>query len=108
MKKTGLYDSAYMSDLRAGDSKNADGSSMKIERDQDVKKGSDLQAEHVEKVKNRLAKTREIDDKLAKEKLKEKRIKLKKRMRAEMGMDDDGDDGGVVLGTPEEMSEDGD
>lgn len=55
-------------------------------------------------VKDRIGKNLSIDNKVAKEKLKEKRIKVKKRMRAEMGMDDAGDEVGVELPTPEEMS----
>lgn len=55
-------------------------------------------------VKDRIGKNLSIDNKVAKEKLKEKRIKVKKRLRAEMGMDDAGDEVGVELPTPEEMS----
>jgi len=58
----------------------------------------------VKLVKDRIGKNLSIDNKVAKEKLKEKRIKVKKRMRAEMGMDDAGDEVGVELPTPEEMS----
>lgn len=55
-------------------------------------------------VKDRIGKNLSIDNKVAKEKLKEKRIKVKKRLRAEMGMDDAGDEVGIELPTPEEMS----
>ena len=59
----------------------------------------------MERVKERLAKNLTVDAKVAKEKLKEKRIKLKKRLRAEMG---EPDDEGVVLGDPDdEASYDG-
>jgi len=96
-KKTGVFDSDYMSKLRKADSKNADGTDMKIEHDLEVevKKGGEEQDKHVKRIKDALAKTKSGDDKMRKEKLKEKRIKLKKRLRAENGISDD--EGGVAL-----------
>ena len=74
---------------------------MLIEDDKKVRRKAGLQDEHLKKVKEDLAKNQAIDDKVAKERIKEKRIKVKKRLRAEMGQDDDdGEGGGVVLGTP--------
>jgi len=39
-------------------------------------------------MKQRLAKNQAFDDKLAKARIKEKRIKAKKRLRAELGLGD--------------------
>ena len=46
--------------------------------------------EYISRVKTELQKTRAQDDVLAREKLKEKRIKLKKRLRKEAGDDEEG------------------
>ena len=48
----------------------------------------------------------ELDTKVFKERLKEKRMKLKKRLRAEMG-DEPGEEKGLTLGSPGYGTEDG-
>mmetsp|Transcript_20264 Transcript_20264/g.25015 ORF Transcript_20264/g.25015 Transcript_20264/m.25015 type:complete len:158 (-) Transcript_20264:157-630(-) len=109
LKKT-EFDSDYLQSLREGKGANADGTSMNIVRDKDVKAEVGQQDRHVERVKKDIAKNLAVDDQTAKDRIKEKRIKLKKRLRAEMGLDSDGGEGadaGVVLGTPSEGSQGG-
>ena len=80
--------------------------SLKINmRDEnDVESDSDEQQNYLKTVRSNLLKTKEEDTKLAKQKLKEKRIKSKKRQR---GAQDGSDDEGVQLASDQsgELSE---
>jgi hypothetical protein len=81
--------------------------SLKINmRDEnDVESDSDEQQNYLETVRSNLLKTKEEDTKLAKQKLKEKRIKSKKRQRG--AQDGSEDDDGVQLASQQsgELSE---
>ena len=91
------FDSVYMNSIR-----DKDGGKMMIERDTEVKEEDDAQVTYMTTMKKRLAKNLAADDKIHKERIKEKRIKAKKRMRAEAGDDDKNDDEGVMtLGNPD-------
>ena len=109
IKKKTEFDSDYLVALREGGALNEDGSKMKIERDGDVSDDSEAHEAHLTEIKKRLAKNLPSDALMAKERIKEKRQKIKKRLRAEMGLDkqsgDEEEDGGMVLATPSDNDE---
>ena len=64
---------------------------MDVKRDSELNPAdydSDLQEKHFDGIKGRLAENLETDTRVAKTRLKEKRIKLKKRVRRELGMEE--------------------
>ena len=61
---------------------------MEIEMDDEVEQDADLQDKHVARIKKHLATHQEQDDRVHKDRLKEKRLKVKKRLRKEAGLDD--------------------
>ena len=77
---------------------------LNIERDADVSDAndSDIGENFVKAMRKRMAENLEADDQVAKERIKEKRLKVKKRIRREAGEDDtggrdDGEDAGMML-----------
>ena len=106
MKKT--EESDYIKALRSNAKDPAN--MIEIERDGDLKKKSSKQEDdrmredHFRAMRERMAENQEVDAQVAKQRIKEKRQKVKKRLRREAGLDDsDQDDdgaGGVVLGSP--------
>lgn len=62
----------------------------------------DSQDEYIRKVKKELDKNKDVDDKLAKQKLKEMRLKLKNKMKRNQDSDDDV---GVQLGSAAKSGE---
>ena len=64
---------------------------MDVKRDSELNPAdydSDLQEKHFDGIRDRLAENLAIDSKVAKQRLKDKRIKLKKRVRRELGMEE--------------------
>lgn len=64
---------------------------MDVKRDSELSPAdydSDLQEKHFDGIRDRLAENLETDTRVAKTRLKEKRIKLKKRVRRELGMEE--------------------
>ena len=93
------FDSVYMQQLRDPDGK------IKLQRDDEVSEDEGARDVHTAKMKKKLAENLEVDTKIAKEKRKEKKLKLKKRLRAENGLADKDDEPVFTLGDPNAESE---
>lgn len=94
------FDGVYVNQLRDPDGK------MKILRDTEVSDDDGARDAHTVKMKEKLAENLEVDTKVAKEKRKEKRLKVKKRLREEAGIGSKQDEEVVVtLGDPNADSE---
>ena len=62
---------------------------MKIDLDKDIDEDNqELQTKHFTEVRKRMAENLEKDDIVAKQRIKEKRLKVKKRIRREAGEDE--------------------
>ena len=102
------FDSDYLTALRQSAAYHDQAGAFTVQRDTDLANTdqSKLQDKHLARVKQTLEKNMAVDSKMAKDRIKDKRIKLKKRLRAEMGYGEDREegDGGydVVLGTSSE------
>ena len=83
------------------------GTKIEVKRDSELLPAdydSDIQEKHFVEIRDRLAENLETDTRVAKSRLKEKRIKLKKRVRRELGMEEK--DGAEEADDVEEMSAD--
>ena len=79
---------------------------MVVKRDSELNHedyDSDLQEKHFGGIRDRLAENLATDSRVAKARIKEKRIKIKKRVRAELGI---GERDGIEEGDDEDMSAD--
>ena len=82
------------------------GAKIDVKRDSELSPAdydSDLQGKHFDGIRDRLAENLAVDSKVAKQRIKDKRIKLKKRVRRELGMEEKD---GVDEGEDEDMSAD--
>jgi len=90
---------AYINSLKAK-------GGMEIQQESDADLDKDGQEIHVRKVKEALKENLSIDDKAFKDRVKEKKLKAKRKLKGvKPGDDDYGEEGVAVLGTPG-MSED--
>ena len=92
VKKTQDSGGDYMEDLRKSAAASKDpADNLKIQRDGELMHDDGfLRDEHTKAMRKRMAEKREIDEEIAKQRLKDKRLKVKKRLRREAGLDDAG------------------